>query len=135
MILHPQLWFAGAAGVVSHLLIFIRGEWHLQATNLLKLYSLMYLLITIFEVGYLELAWFQAILASSMFCGVYALCLFSSMAVYRTLFHRLRRFPGPVLARVSKLWHVAHCLGSKNHLLMEELHEQYGDFVRTGTWG
>ena len=52
--------------------------------------------------------------------------------MYRVFFHRLRNFPGPVLASVSKFWHVAHCLDSKNHILLERLHEEYGDFVRIG---
>ena len=49
------------------------------------------------------------------------------------MFHPLHHFPGPALAKVSKLWNVAHCLGSKNHLLLDGLHKEYGDFVRTGT--
>lgn len=64
--------------------------------------------------------------------GSFTLALFLSMAIYRTFFHRIRHFPGPRLARVSKLWHTYHCLNGQNHLLLERLHRQYGDFVRTG---
>lgn len=132
MYFNSELWVAGAAGVFSHVLIFIHGEWHLQATGLLRLYTILYAVITILEASYHALPWLQAIVASSQLCGAYALCLFASIVVYRTLLHKLHNFPGPVLARVSKLWHVAHCLNSKNHVLMEKLHRQYGDFVRTG---
>ena len=54
------------------------------------------------------------------------------MSIYRLFFHRLREISGPVLAIVSKFWHVAHCLDSKDHILSEKLHQKYGDFVRTG---
>lgn len=57
------------------------------------------------------------------------------MTIYRLFFHPLRRFPGPVLARVSKLWHVFHCINSRNYLLLDKLHLQYGEFVRTGESG
>ncbi|KAL8793202.1 MAG: hypothetical protein Q9195_004232 [Heterodermia aff. obscurata] len=52
------------------------------------------------------------------------------MIVYRVFFHPLRKFPGPSAASISKLWHVAKCRNSKNHLLMEELFTKYGSFVR-----
>ncbi|PVI04480.1 cytochrome P450 [Periconia macrospinosa] len=60
--------------------------------------------------------------------------LFSSIGVYRVFFHKLRSFPGPYLARVSKLWHVWKCVKSRsrNHLILDDLYKQYGDFVRTG---
>lgn len=54
---------------------------------------------------------------------------------WRILLHRLRRFPGPFWAVVSKFWHVIKCLqtNSQNHLILDGLHQKYGDFVRTGT--
>ena len=128
-----RLCTAGIAGLLSHKLIFIVGEWHLQATNLLKLYVLSFVVLTIFEVRFDNASYFQALASSSELCGVYALCLGGSMVIYRTIFHPLRDFPGPLLARITKLWHVAHCLDSKNHLLMEKLYQKYGSFVRTGT--
>ncbi|KAF6241864.1 hypothetical protein HO173_000576 [Letharia columbiana] len=54
------------------------------------------------------------------------------MTLYRTMLHRLNGFPGPFLAKVTKLWHAAHLFDSKNHLLLGRLHQQYGNFVRTG---
>ena len=43
----------------------------------------------------------------------YAGCLAGSVLLYRVLFHRLRGFPGPKLAAISKLWHVYELLGPK----------------------
>ncbi|RWA10857.1 hypothetical protein EKO27_g4259 [Xylaria grammica] len=62
----------------------------------------------------------------------YAAGLFSSIVIYRKYFHRLRRFPGPRLAAVTKLWHVWKGLDGKNHLLLEDLFKRYGPIIRTG---
>ena len=123
---------AGVAGILSHNLIFIRGEWHLQATRVLEFYCLLYALIIVLEIRYNGFALLPAVVSASRIFAFYATSLYTSMAVYRSAFHRLRHFPGPFLARFSKLWHLFHCLGSKNHLLLDNLHDQYGDFVRTG---
>ena len=127
-----EIFASGIAGLLSHRLLFVSGEWHLRATGLLRFYLLSYATITLYEVYMRHLGWRLGFASSSMICGVYALCLWGSMIVYRLFFHPLRDFPGPVLARVSKLWHVAHCYDSKNHLLMERLFKKYGSFVRTG---
>ncbi|MCJ1320172.1 hypothetical protein MMC15_005510 [Xylographa vitiligo] len=54
------------------------------------------------------------------------------MTIYRVFFHRLHSFPGPGLAKVSKFWNVAKTIDSSNYRLLDSLHRQYGDFVRTG---
>ncbi|KAL9122404.1 MAG: hypothetical protein Q9187_001041 [Circinaria calcarea] len=64
--------------------------------------------------------------------AAYALSLLTSIVIYRKGFHRLRKFPGPFMAGVTKLWHTANTLDSQNHILLDGLHEKYGDFVRTG---
>jgi len=75
---------------------------------------------------------YSAIWPSTLIVGSYTSSLFGSMVIYRTVFHPLRSFPGPIPARITKLWHMQNSLSLPNHLLMEKLHEQYGDFVRTG---
>ena len=70
---------------------------------------------------------------ASAIIGGYLLGLFSSIVLYRlSPFHRLHAFPGPRLAAVSKFWHVWQCRDSRNHELMERLHEKYGAFVHIG---
>lgn len=130
--LNMEIFAAGIAGFLSHSWIFISGEWHLQATSLLKFYSLSYAAIILVEANVRQNSWQQGFLSGSMICGVYALCLWGSMIVHRLFYHPLHDFPGPILARISKLWHVAQCWDSKNHLLMEGMHAKYGSFVRTG---
>ena len=128
----PQLAAAGAAGVLIHNSIFIYGEWHLYATKVLQLHALSYAGLVMLEVLYHKVSCLAALTISLQMFGVYTLCLLASIGIYRVFFHRLRNFPGPVLASVSKIWHFAHCLDSKNHILLEKLHNEYGDFVRTG---
>ena len=60
--------------------------------------------------------------------------LLASITTYRLFFHRLTRagFVGPLSWRVSKLSHAWLCRASKNHEVLEKIHDKYGDFVRTG---
>ena len=57
-----------------------------------------------------------------------------NILVYRAFFHRLRHFPGPFGARLSKFWAVWQTIKSKArwYQVTQKLHEQYGDYVRTG---
>ena len=128
----PQVVAAGAAGVLIHNLTFIRGEWHLRAMKVLIIHGLTYMTLILFESIYNESSWLAATKIISQIFSVYILFLLGSISIYRVFFHRLRNFPGPFLASVSKFWHVAHCLDSKNHTLLAKLHREYGDFVRIG---
>ena len=130
--LFSQLCVAGVLGLTSHLGYFITGEHHLRAPRWLALYLLLFFMIFLghfvgydFDIGH-------AVATSMMVITTYVLCLFSSIAIYRLLFHRVRKFPGPIFAKVSKLWHASKVLNSDQHLLLDRLHKQYGDFVRTG---
>lgn len=61
--------------------------------------------------------------------------LFGSILVYRAFFHRLRRFPGPFLAKLSRFPALSNAARTKQaHLSTQRVHEQYGDFVRVGAW-
>ena len=127
-----ELYGAALAGVLSHLLIFVHGEWHVQATNLLEFYSLLFIAVTYRDSRTHDLSLFLSLQRGWELCATYALSLWVSMILYRLIFHPLRHFPGPVLARCSKMWHVVKCRSSKNHLLVQNLQTDYGDFVRTG---
>lgn len=123
---------AAFAGALSHTLIFIHGEWHLQATRLLQFYLSCFGALFIFECSFFGRSLLGAAAKTLLVFSTYNVSLSTSIVLYRLFFHSLCRYQGPFFARISKLWHVAHCRGSKNHLLMERLHRQYGDFVRTG---
>ncbi|OTA58321.1 cytochrome P450 [Hypoxylon sp. EC38] len=118
-------------GVLSHLLIFIRGEWHMQAPTLVKIYSLtaFALLIVEYRLGADVNTSFKT---TTFAISSYAAGLFSSIIIYRKCFHRLRHFPGPWVAGATKFWHVWQCRKGKNYLVLENLHQQYGPVIRTG---
>lgn len=62
--------------------------------------------------------------------------LFGSILVYRAFFHRLHRFPGPLLAKLTRFYALkTAALTLQTHLAIENAHDTYGDFVRVGTQG
>lgn len=65
-------------------------------------------------------------------CFVFS--LWTSMLVYRAFFHPLHKFPGPFGAKLTKLWTLRKVIqsGLRWYQVLDELHEQYGDYVRTG---
>ncbi|KAL2873868.1 hypothetical protein SGCOL_010934 [Colletotrichum sp. CLE4] len=121
-------------GVAVHWGIFIHGEWHVQAPQIALGHSWLFFCSAALSYYYKgstvgDLCHSVLILFAGYLPG-----LFTSITLYRLYFHRLTTagFKGPWYARVTKLWHVWACRNCKNHLLLEDLHEQYGDFVRTG---
>lgn len=77
-------------------------------------------------------AWTAATHTLTLSCAFNA-GLVLSILVYRVFFHRLHRFPGPFAAKVSRAY-AARASANKlqMHLATQRLHDQYGDFVRTG---
>lgn len=128
----PVTIFCMAMGIVLHLAIYIRNECHLQAGFLLKSHLLATSFLWLGYLGFREATFYQATLFSMTAMMSYCLGVCASMILYRLLFHCLNRFPGPVGARISKLWHVWQVLDAKQYLVLEKLRAEYGDFVRTG---
>jgi D-serine deaminase-like pyridoxal phosphate-dependent protein len=65
--------------------------------------------------------------------AIYLLTLGASITAYRlSPFHPLAKYPGPVLARVSRLWAAQGVIRGYQHLESHELFARYGDVVRTG---
>lgn len=121
-------------GVSAHHGIFIKGEWHTRAPGVLLSHAWAFVSVWILgdytkdtELGFV----FRGLVLMSQ---GYLPGLFVSIVVYRLLFHRLSKagFPGPLYARVTKLWHVWACRDSRNHMVLDRLRIKYGDFVRTG---
>ena len=133
MLLQIKLCIAAAVGILSHNLIFIRNEHHIQAPQLFRFFILLSLFLFIGEARIWALSDSgQAARVSTLIVLSYSASLFTSIAIYRIFLHKLREFPGPIGARVSKFWHVGKLLRQPNFKLLDELHQQYGDFVRTG---
>lgn len=61
--------------------------------------------------------------------------IFLSMGIYRFFFHRLRRFPGPPLAKLSRFYSAYKASqGLKYFKQVGKWNEEYGDFIRTGEY-
>jgi len=110
----------------------MRGEWHMHASQLLKTYLTLFILICILEIRLGSEDVLESIWRGSLISGSYCVGLFASIFIYRKFFHSLRHFPGPYWAGVSKFWHLYYSIESRNHLLLDSLHQKYGSFVRTG---
>jgi hypothetical protein len=118
-----------ALGSVVHHGLFINGEWHLQAPAILACHVLLFPVAFSLEAlgGFNNIYFRSLVMGTSYIAG-----LLLSILVYRLFFHRLRTFPGPRLAALSKLWHVWKCRTSRGHLVLDDWHRKYGTFVRTG---
>jgi hypothetical protein len=126
--------YAGAAlaGVVSHLGYFIRGEHYHEGPKLVPLYTLVFGAV---GLGLYKLQALSILESTIMTAGIatsYFLALFTSILVYRAFFHRLGKFKGPFLGRLSNLYHVSKVTSLNNYKVVNNWHEEYGDIVRTG---
>ncbi|KAH7076045.1 cytochrome P450 67 [Paraphoma chrysanthemicola] len=129
----PKL--VGAAvmlGISFHLAIqpieFEFVMFHFMAASVISFLGLFY---TFAEVGGYGIA--GALTRAVIFAGAFNGSLLLSIAVYRTVFHRCCKFKGPFAAKLSRFYAVN--LSAKNTQYYKELaklHENYGDFVRTG---
>ncbi|KAJ5815613.1 hypothetical protein N7474_007390 [Penicillium riverlandense] len=120
-------------GVAFHLSI-LRIEIDTRIGSLLIAFSFAWfgLVVTLCHVYDLDLisAVYKALLGGFWFSAG----LGTSTALYRLFFHRLRPFPGPWGAKLSRFYTVGVVKksGIRYHLKLEEMHRKYGDFVRTG---
>lgn len=122
---------AALLGLFSHIAIFIRGEWHMRTPFLAATYSLLAVGLCYAEFTILD-DWNVAIKATRLLIASYFVGLFGSIIIYRRYFHRLRHFPGPSGAAITKFWHVWKCFEGNNHLVVDDLYKQYGPIIRTG---
>ena len=129
-----KLSLAGLAGLCSHFGLFIRGEYHVKAPMLLRLFTGLSVVLFLSQIENRDEWLGKSAKASFLIGATYCVFLFSSIATYRVAFHQLHGFSGPFLAKITKFWHMYHCLDSRNYQLMEKLHDKYGDFVRIGQW-
>ena len=124
--------FAGL-GIISHLTYFIHGEHHNSAPILALLCFAIPILLFVGQLLYTEARPGQAALMTTIACTSYTCALWTSMIIYRVFFHRLHHFPGPFLAKATKLYHLyLSAQKSENHKVVNSMHQKYGPFVRTG---
>ena len=123
---------ASVLGVLSHHCYFKHGEHHTAAPRIAQIFLVafisLYLIFRNLGTGRNT----TPFAAATCIAGAYAVSLFSSIVIYRLFFHKIKGIPGPLLARVTKLYHVFYALDTKQYLWLDGLEKKYGDFVRTG---
>ena len=128
-----QILTAAVVGIASHLGYYKQGEHHMKSPLIAQIYLIFFVILLLYQIQANDRQVMQGASKAFLVSASYTVSLLTSISVYRTYLHRLCGFPGPFMASISKIWHTLHVLDSKNHILLERLHEQYGDFVRTGT--
>lgn len=124
---------AFAFGSLLHILVLKNIELDVYIPQFLIACVLSFIAICLAQISIggaqlLTAVWDVTSLATYLSVGI-----FTSMTIYRLFFHRIRRFRGPILARISRFY--AFHLSGKNvqyHVELSKLHKQYGDFIRTG---
>ena len=119
-------------GVASHLGYFIHGEHHMQSTRILAFFVVAPIALFVTASRYTDgNSYLEAGKLTAVATGSYLTALTTSILIYRAFFHRLRNFPGPLSARLSKVTHVFRIAkNSRNYILAEQMFEKYGEFVR-----
>lgn len=75
----------------------------------------------------------QALTTASLLIISFNAGLYFSMATYRLFCHRLRKFPGPFGAKLSRFYvTLTSAKKVQYHEEIKKWHEKYGDFIRTG---
>ncbi|KAI1762475.1 cytochrome P450 [Hypoxylon sp. FL1150] len=119
-------------GIIFHLTIASRIQMEYFVKPLLAVASLAAL-----TIAFVYLSIGTSILGTTaricIIGGFFNAGLFSSMVIYRLFFHRLRKFPGPLGSKVSRVF---DALRAAKHVRynkeLVQLHAEYGDFIRTG---
>jgi cytochrome P450 family 628 len=123
---------AAALGVLAHWGFFVHGEHDLRAFNIARLHLVAVVMIILVR-SKLEETLFPAVVGQSMLLvGAYAATLLWSILIYRMFLTPLRHIDGPWAMRLSKLVHVWKQARYRNFEVLDDLHERYGDVVRTG---
>ncbi len=123
---------AAAAGALSHVCYFNRGEHHLYGVMYMQVFSAAY--VAAVAILYQQGQTLSNTLAQvTPIALLYLAGLYTSLVTYRLFLHPLNKFPGPFGARLSKLWLSAQLKDGDAFRKVQQLHEKYGDFVRIGS--
>ena len=124
---------AAAAGIVSYIGYFHRGEHHMYGMRYVQTLFIVYAISTALMIKVGGEAVGRACADVGLLVTCYLAGVYASLLVYRLLVSPLNRFPGPLGARISSLWLSAHVTDHDAYKKLLKLHERHGDFVRIGS--
>lgn len=81
---------------------------------------------------HLQWDWLSSVTGSMTLTISWWVGLLASLLSYRLAEHSLAKFPGPLPARISKLWHLYQCGHLNNYWFLYTQHETHGPIVRVG---
>lgn len=93
-----------AAGIFLHVSVFRYGEWDAHSLTLIEATAILQVLLSLFRHEMFSESVAYSIQCALLWIGATAAGLYTSILVYRVLFHRLRYFPGPFPARLSQFY-------------------------------
>lgn len=131
--LSPDIILSFILGVSLHVFVLRRGEWDPAVPKMLATVGASHLALCLGLVLRAKADLWSAVKTSSSLVATSILGIYLSMLVYRAVFHRLNRFPGPFLARLSNFYFAGVTLKSyQEYIELQKLHRKYGDVVRIG---
>ncbi|OBZ68665.1 hypothetical protein A0H81_11383 [Grifola frondosa] len=133
LLIHPG--HVNSLSKISPLLLLVQLWLPISCSNVMRLQyrCAFFLLITPPAVGVILLKNQSTLLNAIVISLTYLSTLTLSVVLYRlSPFHPLAKYPGPVINKISKLWMAWLARTGKQHLYIQQLHDYYGDVVRTG---
>lgn len=120
-------------GVLVHIFVLRKGEWDLWTVKFFKAWATYEVTVSLFLTQLYSFSVWQAVSVTNKWFASFAAGLTISILSYRAFFHRLNRFPGPFIARLSTVY-ATYLAVDEEHMYLEvqKLHEKYGDIVRIG---
>ena len=131
--MYISLYTACILGVLSHIFYFLHGEHHLLSFVYFQV-LIFAPIIAILGIYTIDTSFDVSTVANvALFEAVFLFSLWSSIIVYRICpFHRLWSFPGPISWRLTKLTEAWCNRNLRGFEVLDRLHRQHGDLVRTG---
>lgn len=130
---NTELLIAIVTGFLVHWLWFVRGEHDNHAGIYVHTYASLSFVLVLLRTRWLELSVEDSVASSALIVSAHLVALYASIITFRLFFSPVRHIPGPTRLKVSKLPHFWAMRRQRNWEFLSELHEQYGDIVRTGT--
>ncbi|EAW19750.1 cytochrome P450 monooxygenase ftmC [Aspergillus fischeri NRRL 181] len=127
---------AGLIGICIHLWYFRYGEHHLYPWRYVRFHLCLTMgvsaLLYAKKPPQYTLSPGDLVKDTCLLMVTYLIGLFTSLLLYRTLFHPLRQIRGPWAAKVSSFWLSFRLRRGPSFRILHELHEEYGPVVRVG---
>ncbi|KAF4341678.1 cytochrome P450 monooxygenase 67 [Fusarium beomiforme] len=117
-------------GVLIHVFVLRKGEWDLWSVKLIKAWATYEITVSLFLTQFYSFSVWQALSVVNKWFASFATGLSLSILIYRAFFHRLNRFPGPFLARLSTFYATWLTINEEHmYLEVQKLHQKYGDIL------